>query len=408
MKRPILFSKFFRAVFGAFTGAIIVVAVGLLLCMREFSTVISAKSYDFLFVRPPLTNVNEVLMVYMDESSYKPLGQEFGKLWDRRLHARLLRKLKALGAKGVVFDVVFSDPSADPSVDQDFAKAMKDFGNVVIAAVWSNEVLGGIPGRVSSQVSLPTDVLLEASGKIGIGEADIDDDIMFRRHFHAPHFQVPTLAWAASEAFGVKDFPKTTVQRWINYAGPAGSLPAISYHAALDTNENNKTSSALFKGRMVFIGANLHTREATARKDDYRNPYSAWAKSGGPLFMPGVDVQATVFLNLLHHNWLTRLPPMIERALILVAGILFGGGLARCRPWSATAIAVLGMAGIAAGSYWAFAHYHIWWAWLIVVMVQIPLALGHSVVANSIKLYVELVKTKHELSEIKGAANDPK
>ncbi len=384
------FRQFFKASSGAIIGAIVVALVGLVLCMKEFSTKISSKSYDLLFVRPPLTNVNEVLMIYMDESSYAPLGQKFGKLWDRRLHTALLRKLKALGAKGAVFDVVFSDPSEDPSVDQDFAKAMKELGNVVIAADWTK----GLLGKRAGQVSLPTEALMDAVGeeKLGVAETDPDDDIMVRRHFFDPNAPVPTLAWAAAEAFGAKNLPKTelerAIQRWINYIGPADSLPAISYRDALDVAETNKASLAFFKGRMIFIGANIHTEEAAKRKDEYRNPYSAWITSGGSLYMPGVDVQATVFLNLVHHNWLTRLPPIYEHSLILLAGILFGGGLALCRPWYATGIAALAMVGISAGSYYGFVHYHLWWAWLIPVLVQIPIALVYSVIVNSVSLYV--------------------
>ncbi len=387
------FLKLLKASSGPLLGALLVVVVGLVLCLQEFSTKISSKSYDLLFIRPPLTNVHEVIVVYMDEASYQPLGQKFGDLWDRRLHTKLLRKLKEWGAKGAVFDVVFSDASADPAVDEAFAKSMEDLGNVVIAADWTKGQLG----KKAGQVSLPTEVLMDGASHLGIAEMEPDEDLMVRRHFYDPKGLVPTLAWATAEAYGVSHLPQTdqerVIQRWINYVGPPDHLPGISYRDVLAEElgaspEQVKKTAARFHGKMVFIGANIRTDDATKRKDEYRNPYSAWITGEGSLYMPGVDVQANVFLNLLHRNWLTRLPPIQEHTLILAMGILFGGGLALCRPWYATTWALLSMAGITAGSYYLFVHYHVWWAWLIVVMVQIPIALVYSVVVNSISLYV--------------------
>ena len=59
---------------------------------------LSKLSFDLPLKQRPPVKINEAIIVFMDDDSRKRLGQEIGKPWDRRLHARLLEKLKASGA----------------------------------------------------------------------------------------------------------------------------------------------------------------------------------------------------------------------------------------------------------------------------------------------------------------------
>jgi adenylate cyclase len=78
-----------------------------------------------------------------------------------------------------------------------------------------------------------------------------------------------------------------------------------------------------------------------------------------------------------------------ERSLIILFGILFGYGLARFTPWSATGAALAGAIIVTFLSYQLFRQRLVWFPWMIIVAVQIPLAFAWSVVFNSVKLYVQ-------------------
>src|SRR5206468_975900 len=82
-----------------------------------------------------LATRGEAALVYMDEVSHEKLKQPLNASWDRTLHARLIDRLTAAGARAIVFDIIFTDPdNANPSADQTFAKAMKASGRVILAA----------------------------------------------------------------------------------------------------------------------------------------------------------------------------------------------------------------------------------------------------------------------------------
>jgi adenylate cyclase len=172
-------------------------------------------------------------------------------------------------------------------------------------------------------------------------------------------------------------------ERWVNYYGPPGTLPRISYHLALDTNA---TPESVFDGKVVFVGARLFTLFANQRKDEFYNPYSYWSANRG--FMPGVEVQATIFLNLFRSDWLLRWPRATEASVLALLGAAFGLGLMRLRPWKASAAALLGIAVIMAASWLLFIYGRTWFPWLIAI-AQMFAALLYAVVFNSFQLYLE-------------------
>jgi adenylate cyclase len=100
-------------------------------------------------------------------------------------------------------------------------------------------------------------------------------------------------------------------------------------------------------------------------------------------------VQATQFLNLIRGDWLIRFPRNAETIVIFLAGILSGFGLAFFRPLVATVLAILAVVVTTFTVFFLFQHCRIWFPWMIIVAVQIPVALFWSVIFNSIRLYVQ-------------------
>ena len=105
--------------------------------------------------------------------------------------------------------------------------------------------------------------------------------------------------------------------------------------------------------------------------------------------MPAVDVQATQFLNLLRGDWLIRMPRADETIVILLAGLLAGFGLVLFRPLQATLLAVCAMVVTTEAVFFCFNHYRLWFPWLIIVAVQLPIALLWSVVFNALRLHIQ-------------------
>lgn len=89
-------------------------------------------TYDYRVMlkgkRPANPNI---LVIEISDDSVAKIGRW---PWDRDWHATLVKILKELGAKKIVFDVIFSEKS-DPEKDKIFAQSLQDAGNVYLAEI---------------------------------------------------------------------------------------------------------------------------------------------------------------------------------------------------------------------------------------------------------------------------------
>ena len=72
-----------------------------------------------------------IVVIEMSDDSVAKIGRW---PWDRDWHATMIKILKEMGAKDVVFDVIFSEKS-NPEKDEIFAQAIKDAKNVYLAEI---------------------------------------------------------------------------------------------------------------------------------------------------------------------------------------------------------------------------------------------------------------------------------
>ncbi len=389
-----LIKKFKPQSWGGSIGALVTVLAGLLCYplpwgFYELPLVSGLQhlSYDLLYLAKPVVTPTEAAIIYLDEDSHKELNQNFNRPWDRKLHARLVERLTKAGAKAVVFDIVFSDPGPEPAADEQFATALKNNGLVVLAADVVKTAYG-VDGVAGKQMLPPLSLFSEVAGGIGSAEMAPDSDMVPRLHLPGSNNDLlPSLSWAAAEFVQA---PITAIpgarfnHHWVSYYGPPATIPNLSYARALAMNDADMET---FRDKVVFVGARMFTKFAGERKDEFRTPYSYWS-SENP-FMSGVEIQATMFLNLLRGDWLNRLSSTSERWLLILAGLIIGFGLARLRSGWAVSLAVVNFVGTVLVAYFLFARSHIWFPWLIVAAVQIPLALTWSLLFNSLRLYFE-------------------
>ena len=376
---------------GGIIGALSATIIGIILLNPnlKFGLGLIHLSYDLPYAIRPYIQPQEAAIVYLDEDSHKILNQPYDAPWNRSLHAQLINRLTAEGAKAVVFDIVFSDPGSNPQTDQELANAIRTNGKVVLAADYVPTGYGRA-GVDAYQIVPPYDPFLDAAAAIGSDEMNPDDDLVMRQQIlMLPDDQIATMSWAAAKVVGAavtKDDKNRLVPRWLNYYGPATTIPNVSFYQAILTNSPDYVPTGYFSNKVVFVGAHLFTKFSGERKDEYPTPYSRWDKEHP--FTPGVEIQATAFLNLMRGDWLNRLPKNAELAILLICGALFGFGLARFRPFPATGLAIFLAVLVCVSAYLSFVHLRIWFPWLL-LEVQIFIALAWSVVYNSIQLYVQ-------------------
>jgi len=391
--RASLARQFRTKLMGPLVGMFLAVAVGLLLLNTSLGVKLVFLSYDLPFSIRPYIFPNGVEMVYLDEASYDALNQPMNVPLDRHLYARLIDRMTKEQAKAVVIDVVFSDPNtnklalcfSDTNADLALIQAVKKNGRVILAA----DEVPAPENQPGFQYIPPFDTLEAATAGVGTDEMYAEDDLINRQHIpFSKDEPYHSLSWAAATFLGapiMKDENQWIHTRWINYYGPDKILPFLSFFQALTVDPT--VPDGFFSNKVVFIGERVFTKSFNQRKDEYPTPFPNLANQNK--FMPGAEIHATSFLNLLRGDWLNRLSGQTEQWAIILLGVLFGAGLALLRPLAATLWAIAGMALIALADYVAFAKFHYWFPWAIVALTQIPLALIWSISFNSVQLYVE-------------------
>jgi CHASE2 domain-containing sensor protein len=315
----------------------------------------------------------DVVIVKMDEESLKVLHQNPNASWDRALHAQLLEELSARGARLVVFDVLFDVPSPG---DDLFRAAIEKHGNVVVAASLHESQEGQLK---ASHLILPNSSL--GSNTVwGIVEwPPSPGPEVIRNQFNLTNY--PTLAWQAAKAWN-NSAPEPASVRWLNFYGPSGSLPSVSYYRVLQTNS---LPPDFFQGKAVYVGLSGLITSRGQTSDQHATPFSRW--QGG--LTSGVEIQATAFLNLIHRVWLQEFPPTIELLALLAIGLLFGLWLPKVRLGTGLIISVAMGLLTAVGAMLLAWGVHLWFPWLIICAVQIPCAIGWSLLLHTRKLAEE-------------------
>ena len=338
-----------------------------------FGQWLARLSYDLSFtLRGPIA-APDACIVYLDEKAGRALQQR-GGVWDRRLHAQLLRRLAADRPRAVLFDILFSEPAPESAADEDFAAALREHGRVFLGAALeasSGDPRDGI--RVSEErVIAPIAPLRRAAAGWGlITFRPIDADYGVRKIYTGLE-TVPSVTWRMAKHLGAA-LPDTAEARaeprWLNPYGRANAFPALSYDTVLDPDG---VKPGTFRDRIVVVGGRSTVATLNLGKDDFRNPYGLL----GGEFSSGVELHLTALLNLLRGEWLTRLEPRRELWSAIVAGLVLGALLPRFRPHVAALLAALAAAVVVLLAWWLFTRHRVWWAWGVPVFVQTPVALA--------------------------------
>ncbi|MCM0612580.1 CHASE2 domain-containing protein [Marinobacter sediminum] len=286
---------------------------------------------------PPAPS-EDVVLVAIDELSLDRLGRW---PWRRNIHAELITKLREAGAKTIVFDILFSEPSPD---DPELAAAMKAHGDVILPVYLSPPTSNYL---LSEQ--LPAAPLASAASGLGHAHVELDVDGVARGLylFNGLGKQLwPSLSLAANgekprnpEVPQAPSFVNVRDDYHITpLSGGSGALPTHSYVHVL----NQPPAPALFKGKTVFIGAT-----APGFGDILPTPFSGLSRP-----MSGVEFHANTFSAYSQDLLISPAPAWMSPALTLLTIIFMALVLPRMRP-ARTLVACFAVVAVLLGGYLA-------------------------------------------------------
>ncbi len=294
-------------------------------------------------LRGAISPPDEFAIVGIDLDSYKNLGISTTEMWPRNKQAALIHVLKEQGAKAVIFNAIFQGNSDDPHGDRDLAEALGSFPSIIGSDV---SILGsGVNARVED--FSPELIFIERAS--GLGRVSMPIDSGIARRFSSPiSFNGQTiipLAQKASELFNTATKRELSHRDFINYYGPSGIIPVVSFYKALEPKQYLPPN--YFKNKLVFVGYYITSGFQGGTKDSYISAYD-----GNQYF--GVEVHATAAANLFHSDWIKRYPLQLEIiglgiGIFLVCVVMFS-----LKPYWSALVMLLIAGSWAACSYNAF------------------------------------------------------
>ncbi|MBI5246501.1 MAG: adenylate/guanylate cyclase domain-containing protein [Elusimicrobia bacterium] len=392
-----------KALRGLLPLAVLLAGVGVLVLAARPAEVlhgVELKTLDWRFRHLSTASRHDprVVLVAIDQASIDHFESE-GMYWPwpRGIYEALLRFMKKGGAKAVVFDVLFTNPSTTADDDAVFGKALKEYGSAVMAMETGPDadprrgvapaerfaLKSGpaISARARRSVRLPVPALLAGVKAVGDVKADSDFDGIFRKvplAFEMGGRRYPTLHAATAMLATGKTLdelnPKLTDGRLlIRFHGKSlTGNPAIKTYdiysmgdvllswQAIEDKRKPTLDPSLFKDKIVFIAMT-----ASGLLDNHPSPIAA--------VFPGTEIVAAATDNLMNGDGLTRAPFVAVLALVLAA-LLLAGLASRL---SSHAVAALGVvlassAALAGISCYVFTS----GVWLDMVGPQLSLWLG--------------------------------
>jgi adenylate cyclase len=294
---------------------------GAILRSQELSTV--DIRFSLRGAQAPPANI---VVVGIDDATFSDLQKRWP--FPRRLHARVIDRLHAAGAKVISYDVQFTVPT-DPVDDNALIHSIERARNVVLATTVVNangqtNVLGG--GGILRQIHavagnalLPTDL----GGVVRRVPYQVQG---------ITSFAVETAERASGKQIAPSSLRGSTA--WIDYVGPPGTVQTISFSKVLE----GKFAPGYFKNKVVVVGP-----VALSLQDVHPTSFA----DGG--LMPGAEVEANAISTALRGFPLQRSPGYLNDLLIVLLALIAPLACMRLAPFPALLV------GVGAGGLFALA-----------------------------------------------------
>ena len=246
---------------------------------------------------------DDMVLVGFDRGGLAKIGESWPP--DRRVHARLIDRLRAAGAAMIAYDITFTEPKsvrADNALFDAMDRAA-DSGRFVLAGHIDERgetvVMGGSGEDLRAQTGVRVAPPFTAN----------DPGAILRRISYT--FQgVKTFAVAAAEEAArrpIEPFQLGGRDPWIDYAGPPGTFPVTSFAEVLD----GSVPAESLRGKVVVVG-----QTDTSLGDAHSTPLSDERAMSGP------EVVANQLDTLRDEAPLRSASGTVDRFLILLLAVL--------------------------------------------------------------------------------------
>jgi len=241
---------------------------------------------------------DDVVVVAIDAKTFGVLREQWP--FPRSLHGRAVRRLHAAGARDIVYDVQFTEPTS-PREDLALFDAIGEAGGAVLATSESDRrgetnVLGGDAN------------LRKVHARAGASDLH-NDGAGAVTHLPREVGGLESMAVVTAERAGA-EAPRAAFvdgDAWIDYRGPAGTIPTISFSDVV----RGRFAPDTFRGRIAVVGASAPTL-----RDVHATPV------GGGELMAGAEVQANAIWTALHGAPLRSATPAIGFLLIALMALV--------------------------------------------------------------------------------------
>jgi serine/threonine protein kinase len=283
-----------RSLIALFVGVgVIAAALALISEATHLLNTIELNTVDTRFsVRGSDGPPRNVVLVAIDTPTFQHLQLQWP--FKRSLHGQLIDRLKADGASVIVYDVQFTEPTA-PAQDNALIGAVSRARNVVLS---TTEVgAGGTTGVFGGD-----SVVRSAHAQVGFGQFPNPQGTIRRMYYETSGLKA--LAVVAADEFEHRTISPGDLggrEPWIDYRGPPGTIPRVSFWRAL----KGQVDPSFFRGKIVVVGAT-----ASSLQDIH-------ATSAGA-DMAGSEVQANAIDTVLRRAPLRQSGKPIDVLLVLL------------------------------------------------------------------------------------------
>jgi CHASE2 domain-containing sensor protein len=279
-------------------AGIVAVAVALAVDATQLMTSLEQDTVGVRFQLRGEQDVAGIAVVAVDDVTFSDLERQWP--FKRSLHAKAVDALRRAGAREIVYDVQFTEPTK-PEEDGALYDAIGRAGGAVLATTETDghgrtKVLGGDDnlaaiGAVAGAANLVTDAR-DIVHRFPYASGGLDSlAVVAARRAGRP------LDRSAFEAAGA----------WIDYRGPAGTIPTVSFSDLV----RGRADTDLLRDRIVVVGATAPTLQ-----DVHATPTSPDRLMSGP------EIQANAIWTALHGLPLRSAPRLLGWLAILVLGLL--------------------------------------------------------------------------------------
>ena len=314
-------------------GVVVVsLVVGLVSMWGGVWTGLENGSIDLRFALRPTVKADGVVVVGVDDQTFDRLGLQWP--FPRRLDGEAIDRLRADGARTIVYDVQFTEPT-DSRDDLALYDAVARARNVVLAtsetdAAGNTEVFGG-DANVAA-----------AHGTVGAANLIDDGTGAIRQYpYEIDHLTSLAVAAAARSSRPISGRAFSGGTAWIDFPGPPGTVREVPFSQLLA----GLVPRSWIAGKIVVVGATSPT---------LGDVHSTPVGDGG--LMSGPEIQADAIWTALHGNplrsagwWAGVLAVIIAALLVPLLSLR-----ARLAVWGAGILAVAVFYAVAA--QFAFDH----------------------------------------------------